>query len=64
MVQTFSKISEEHIGLSIDDKPIGRPGEIFTEVDTGKKWIWHNEDWTEDLTLIYAYTEALNSVGG
>ena len=39
-------------GLSTDDKPSSgvRVGSTFKEVDTGKKFIYHNADWKEDIS--------------
>jgi hypothetical protein len=49
------------LGLSTDTKPdnlIGVGGQ-FTEIDTGAKAFWDGARWVEDLTLIYAFSEAL-----
>lgn len=39
-----------------EDKPAGTTadGSTFYEVTTGVKWIYHEDDWIEDLSLIYA----------
>ena len=49
------------IGLSSDTKPTtGIPvGSTFTELDTGAKFVWEGDTWEDDLTLIYAFSQAL-----
>jgi len=39
-------------GFSTDDKPVTdvREGSTFRELDTGKKFVWNNSLWAEDLT--------------
>ena len=40
-------------GLSIDDKPQSsdtKEGSTFHETDTGKKFIWLNSRWLEDIS--------------
>mgnify|MGYP001593036884 CR=1 FL=1 len=59
-----SKTNDDYIGLSGDVKPtkgIG-VGTYFTELDTGAKFIWYNGAWEEDLTLIYAVSQAMKQV--
>lgn len=43
-----------------DTKPTN-PAEGSTgyEVNTGLRWIYHDGNWVEDISLIYALTEAL-----
>ena len=53
---------DNYMGYASDAKPTG-PEEVsngmtFTEVDTGKIWVWFDKGWKEDLTLIYAAYEA------
>ncbi len=47
-------------GTSIDDKPtVDVPeGSTFHCVDTGAKYIMHNDMWVEDLREIYAIQTA------
>ena len=48
------------IGESGDTKPTEAPvGSTFYELDTGQGFIWNSSEWVEDLTLIYAMTQAL-----
>jgi len=48
------------IGLSTDTKPSGiSPGSEFFEVNTGQKWIFDGNNWVEDISLIYALSQAL-----
>ena len=48
------------IGLSTDTKPTDVPlNSKFTELNTGKKFIWTGETWVEDLTLIHAFSQTL-----
>ena len=39
-------------GLSTDDKPSTdvKEGSTFHELDTGRRLVWNNSLWTEDLT--------------
>jgi len=63
---TVSLMANIHrwVGLSTDTKPTSGPvGSTFFEVNTGQNWIWNGTDWIEDLTLIYAFTEALRERG-
>ena len=39
--------------VTITDAP---EGSTFHAVDTGAKYIYHNDGWVEDLRLIYALT--------
>lgn len=41
--------------LSITD---ATEGSRFIAVDTGKRYVYHDGGWTEDLTLIYALQNA------
>ncbi len=59
-----NKTNDDYIGLSGDVKPtqgIG-VGNYFTEIDTGAKFIWYNGTWEEDLTLVYAVSQAMKQV--
>lgn len=48
------------MGVSTDAKPhLTGVGGSFTELDTGAKYLWNGEQWVEDLTMIYALSEAL-----
>lgn len=60
LVTTIKKF----IGLSTDTKPlISIPvGSVFYETNTGQPFIWNGNNWVEDLTLIYAFTEALKEI--
>ena len=54
-----TKVSlNNYMGYASDTKPTGPEevsnGKTFTEVDTGKVWIWFGGTWEEDLRLIYA----------
>jgi hypothetical protein len=52
------------IGLSTDTKPyLTGIGGKFTEIDTGAKFLWNGEQWVDDLTLTYAFLEALKIHG-
>ena len=51
-------------GDESDTKPTLVPTEVrdgsrFTELDTGKVWVFYHGVWQEDLTLIYALSTAL-----
>lgn len=35
-----------------------KEGSTFHAVDTGAKYIWHNDGWVEDLRDIYAIQQA------
>lgn len=49
-----------YIGLSTDTKPTDvLLNSKFTELNTGKKFIWTGETWVEDLTLIHAFSQTL-----
>ena len=55
------EVPERYTGHSGDVKPttgVGA-GSTFLELDTGAKYIWVNGTWEEDLTLIYAFSQAL-----
>ena len=56
----------KYLGLSTDTKPMDDipAGSKFTEINTGLKWIFDGTNWIEDMTLIYALTEALKEGGG
>ncbi len=49
------------IGLSTDTKPTTnvKVGSTFYETNTGQGFMWDGDAWVEDLTLIYAFSEAL-----
>lgn len=55
-------------GLSQDDKPMGmKPGSIFMELDTGKKFIFDGETWHEQPsgggdTLLYHYDTSEDAI--
>jgi hypothetical protein len=54
----------EYIALSTDTRPQLVPekaGSIFTELDTGMKYVWSGTDWVEDLTLYNAVKMALEA---
>jgi len=60
MAVNLVTIIQRWIGLSIDTKPTEAPvGSTFFETNTGQGWIWDGSNWVEDLTLIYALTQAL-----
>lgn len=47
------------IGISTDTKPTaGKTGSTFHEIDTGKKYIWFNDAWHQDVSMIYAVYQA------
>jgi len=50
-----------YIGLSTDKKPTTPvfQGSEYLEIDTGKNWIWFDDNWMEDLRLIHAVYTAL-----
>jgi len=55
MAVTKILYSERLAGLSSDEKPVDvNIGSIFTEFDTGKRWIWDGSNWIENLDWIYA----------
>ena len=58
----ISKVEDCYAGYSSDDKPTTgvSPGARFMEIDTGASFIFFNETWEKDLTLIYALTQVLN----
>jgi hypothetical protein len=46
-------------GLESDTKPTAtRAGSTFHEIDTGKKYIWFNDAWVQDVSMIYAVYQA------
>lgn len=50
------------IGLSADTKPTPtaqQAGSTFYETNTGVRFIWNATEWVEDISLIYALTQAL-----
>lgn len=50
-----------YIGLSSDTKPGSTAdGTTVYEVNTGLHWVYFDGVWYEDLTLIYALSQALN----
>lgn len=50
---------EEYIGLSTDEKPsVPTIGSTYEASDTGEKFKYDGENWNEDLTLIYALSQA------
>lgn len=52
---------EEYICLSSDTKPEGVPaGSTCEYTDTGEKFKYDGANWNEDLTLIFALSQALN----
>lgn len=56
-------LPDNWIGLSSDIKPTEniRIGTIFTELDTGVRYIFYNKTWEYELSWIYAIKEALKS---
>ena len=50
---------QKWIGLSTDTKPTpDKIGSTFFETNTGQEFIWNGSNWIEDITLIYALTQA------
>lgn len=50
---------QNYIGLSTDTKPSGVPaGSTFHEKNTGIQYIYDGTEWSEDLRLIYAISQA------
>mgnify|MGYP001616408009 CR=1 FL=1 len=51
---------DDYLCLSGDVKPTTgiSTGTTITEIDTGARFIWYIGTWEEDLTMIYAITQA------
>jgi len=48
------------IGESGDTKPENPPvGSTFYELDVGQSFIYNGSEWVEDISMIYAMTQAL-----
>lgn len=60
MRRTTSTQCDTIYGTSLETKPDGESiGTKFIETNTGKVWVCSDTDtWTEDLTMIYAVSEA------
>jgi hypothetical protein len=59
MAAEFIATIQRWIGLSTDEKPTAtKAGSTFHEIDTGKKYIWFNDAWYQDLSMIYAVYQA------
>ena len=60
-VTRIYKNNDDYVGHSGDVKPLTGigAGTKFTEIDTGAVFIWVDGTWEEDLTLIYAFSQAL-----
>jgi len=52
--------TQNFVGLSTDTKPTEAPvGSTLYHLNTGEKFIWDGETWVDDLTLIYALSQAV-----
>ena len=52
---------QEYSGHSDDTKPESPPvGSTFHEWNTGEIFVYNGDDWTDDLRLIYAISQAMN----
>ena len=51
-------------GLSTDTKPSVASGSTFYEINTGIRWVSHKGSWVEDISMIYALTQALRETRG
>ena len=72
---TLITVSQNYIGVASDTKPTGvtiKPGSIFTETDTGRKFIYNGSAWSiQTVTAVVdtvtlrapAYTAALSPKG-
>lgn len=62
MVQLESLNRKTWYLLSSDTKPItSLVGSKCVETNTGKVFVWNGFNWVEDLTMIYALSEALKA---
>ena len=62
MVQLESLNRKTWYLLSSDTKPItALVGSKCVETNTGKVFVWNGFNWVEDLTMIYALSEALKA---
>jgi hypothetical protein len=54
--------AKQYYGLSTDTKPTSDVpvGRIFNELNTGIKWIWSGSEWVEELSMIWAISQANN----
>ena len=52
---------DDYLCLSGDVKPTTgiSVGTTITEIDTGARFIWYMDTWEDDLTMIYAVSQAL-----
>lgn len=58
--QASSKVN--YIGESSDIKPTTcNEGASFYEINTGVRWLYHDGKWIEDISMIYALSQALNN---
>jgi len=54
-VKLASNTAKHYQGASTDDKPASQPeGSTYHAIDTGVHYIYHNDMWVPDLTLIAA----------
>lgn len=60
-VGRIHKSNDEYVCLSGDVKPTNgvSAGTMLTELDTGARFMFWNGTWEEDLTMIYAVSQAL-----
>ena len=60
MAAEFVSTIQRWIGLEADTKPTAtRAGSTFHELDTGKKYIWFNNDWVQDVSMVYAVYQGM-----
>jgi len=61
MTVQLANDNRHFLWLSSDTKPAIAPnmrGATGVTLDTGERWIYDGEQWTEDLSLIHAITAA------
>lgn len=51
---------EQYQGLSSDTKPDAPNGSTFYELNTGITYIRHRGTWYEDLSMVWALSQAKN----
>jgi hypothetical protein len=57
-------IGNDYLCLSSDavqTKGVGT-GQVLTQIDTGKRFIFYDGWWQEDLTLVYAINKAMSEL--